>query len=218
MPVRSLLRFPLLALLGALMSGCALTASPAEGTPRSHESHDEHAARAIVAPAASVEFDGYSLYELPAEWRTAAGDTVRLSSLAGRVQVVAMVYTSCTATCPMILADLKRIEASVPADRRGDVGFTLVSLDPWRDTPGRLAEWARGAGLDPARWTLLSGDDDAVRELAASLEVRYQAQGGGEIAHTNALTVLDRDGTMRHRQVGLGSTDATLRAVQSLLR
>lgn len=215
MQARTLLHTSIVALLGAAMTACALTASPAEGTAGAHEGQ---AQATNPAPAAAAEGDGYSLYELPSLWRTAQGDTVRLSALSGRVQVVAMVYTSCTATCPIILADLKRIEAAVPADRREEVGFVLVSLDPWRDTPGRLARWAQQSGLDPARWTLLSGDDAAVRELAASLDVRYQAQSGGEIAHTNALTVLDRAGSMRHRQVGLGSTDATLQAMQSLLR
>ena len=107
-----------------------------------------------------------------------------------------MVYTSCEATCPLIVADLKRIEASIPAERRGDVGFVLVSLDPERDTPGRLAAWAAATELDPTRWTLLAGTDDAVRELAATLDVRYQRQPDGELAHTNGLTVLDPTGAV----------------------
>ena len=129
-----------------------------------------------------------------------------------------MIYTSCTVTCPLIVADLKRIEAAVPAGRRDDVGFVLVSLDPGRDTPGRLAEWAARTGLNPARWTLLSGSDASVRELAASLDVRYQMQPSGEFAHTNGLTVLDRAGSIAHQQAGLGDTDASIRSVQSLLR
>jgi len=141
---------------------------------------------------------------------------VRLADLAGTVRVVAMIYTSCATTCPRIVADLKRIEAALPAARRADVGFVLVSIDPERDTPGRLAAWAASAGLDPARWTLLAGDDDAVRELAASIDVRYQAQPDGELAHTNGITVLDRTGAIAHRQPGLGDTRATIAAVLAL--
>ena len=73
------------------------------------------------------------------------------------------------------------------------------------DTPGRLAEWGARTGLDPARWTLLAGDAGAVREVAAVLGVRYQAQADGELAHTNAITVLDRAGAVVHQQVGLGA-------------
>ncbi|MGZ8457856.1 MAG: SCO family protein, partial [Gemmatirosa sp.] len=143
--------------------------------------------------------------------------------LAGTVRVVAMVYTSCHATCPLIVGDLKRIEASIPADRRDDVGFVLVSLDPARDTPARMAEWARRTRLDDTRWTLLNGDADAVREVAAALGVRYQPQtrpqANAELAHTNVVTVLDATGAPVHQQVGLGAAaNGTIDAVQRLLR
>ena len=80
------------------------------------------------------------------------------------------------------------------------------------------AEWAGHVGLDASRWTLLAGDDDAVRELAATLDVRYQAQPDGELAHTNAITVLDREGHVAWRQSGLGDARATMDAVADLLR
>jgi len=195
---------------GALASGCRPSADDA--------SAGDAAARDTAAPAAAAPAAGYSLYDLPSVWRDQRGDTLRLPALAGKVRVLAMVYTSCQATCPLIVADLKRVERSLPADRRSDVGFVLVSLDPARDTPGRLAEWAEQTQLDPARWTLLSGDDEAVRELAATLDVRYQAQPDGELAHTNALTVLDATGAVAHRQLGLGDTRATVRATRALLR
>ena len=173
---------------------------------------------ASESAVAAAPVSDFSVYDLPSTWRDQRGDTLRLAALAGHVRVVAMAYTSCEATCPLIVADLKRVEASLPAERRGDVGFVLVSLDPERDTPGRLAEWAARTGLDPARWTLLAGADDAVRELAATLDVRYQRQPDGELAHTNGLTVLDSAGAVAHRQAGLGDTEATIRVLGELLR
>ena len=160
----------------------------------------------------------FSLYALPALWRNQLGDTLRLSMLSGRVRVVAMVYTDCHATCPLIVGDLKRIEAALLPHERDAVGFVLVSLDPLRDTPGRLTAWAASTELDTARWTLLSGTDDAVRELAASLDVRYQRLQGGELAHTNGFAVLDRTGAIVHRQRGLGGTAETIRTIRRLLQ
>ena len=215
------MRRPLLAALPLVLAALA-GASACAG-------REAHAARASdsTRPAAEAAEGGYSLYDLPSAWRDQRGAAVRLPSLAGRVRVVAMVYTSCHATCPLIVGDLKRIEASLPADRRDDVGFVLVSLDPARDTPGRLAEWAERTRLDPARWTLLNGDADAVRELAAALGVRYQPQaragggpdGGTDLAHTNVITVLDAAGAVAHQQLGLGAVAAgTVDAVRGLLR
>ena len=207
-------------LLAALPLALALLSGAAACTGRG--AHTTPAAPAAPAATAAAEAgERYSLYDLPSSWRDQRGAAVRLPSLAGTVRVVAMVYTSCHATCPLIVGELKRIEASLPADRRGDVGFVLVSLDPARDTPGRLAEWAERTRLDPARWTLLNGDAGAVREIAAALGVRYQPQGNpdaGDLAHTNVITVLDATGAVAHQQVGLGAAAATADVVGQLLR
>jgi protein SCO1 len=213
------MRRPLLAALPLVLA--ALAALAALAGAAACTGRQAQAARAAAEPAAESG-EGYSLYDLPSTWRDQRGAAVRLPSLAGTVRVVAMVYTSCHATCPLIVGELKRIEASLPADRRGDVGFVLVSLDPARDTPGRLAEWAARTELDPARWTLLAGDGGAVREVAAALGVRYQPQAGGEggaeLAHTNVITVLDAAGAVAHQQVGLGEAAGTAAAVRRLLR
>jgi protein SCO1/2 len=224
------LPLPLRALVAALaLAGCGASAARPDGatTPAhaEHAAHDAHAARGSAradddaARAAATVPDGdYSLYDLDASWRDQRGAAVRLPALAGKVRVVSMVYTSCHATCPLIVADLKRIEASIPAERRDAVGFVLVSLDPARDTPGRLAEWAARTQLDAARWTLLAGDADAVREVAAALGVRYQPQANAELAHTNVITVLDPTGAPVHQQVGLGAAaNGTIDAVRRLL-
>lgn len=170
---------------------------------------------ATVTQAGTVA-SAFSLYDLGTTWRDQRGDSLPLGALAGTVRVVSLVYTSCHATCPAILVELKRIEAMLPADRRDDVGFVLVSLDPARDTPGRLAAWAEGNRLDPRRWTLLNGSDAAVREIAATLDVRYQQLPDGEVAHANVITVLDTTGAVVHQQTTLG--DDTRRTADVVLR
>lgn len=205
-----------LALLGA---ACAGQRGTSGDTARG--AHDGHAAAAapVAASAPGAPASDVVVYDLASTWRDQRGAELRLPALAGKVRVVAMVYTSCAATCPLIVGDLKRIEASLPAERRDDVGFVLVSLDPERDTPERMAEWAARTRLDGARWTLLNGGADDVRELAAVLGVRYQPQADGELAHTNAITVLDAVGAIAHQQVGLGAAAAgTVDAVRALLR
>ena len=169
-----------------------------------------------VAPASPLA--GFSLYDLGSSWRDQRGDSLTLEGLAGPVRIIALVYTSCHGTCPIIVNDMKRIEAALPAGREGGAGFVLISLDPARDTPGRLAQWAADNDLDQRRWTLLNGTDAAVREIAATLGVRYQVQPDGEVAHANVITVVDRAGTVVHQQVTLGDeTLATSALVNRLL-
>jgi len=195
------------------LGGCARTGD----TPANTAAVSDTAAPTVVTRAGAIG-EAFSLYDLGSTWKDQRGETVPLGQLAGKVRVVSLVYTSCHATCPAILVELKRIEESIPADRRDDVGFVLVSLDPARDTPGRLATWAEGNQLDPVRWTLLNGSEAAVRELAAILDVRYQQLPDGEVAHANVITVLDTSGTVVHQQVTLGDeTRGTSAAVHRLL-
>lgn len=177
-----------------------------------HEAHRSASASTTDSPMPRAT---YSLHELGTVWRDQRGATLELADIEGRARVVALVYTSCEATCPLIVGSLKRIEASVPAPQRKDLRLVLVTLDPDRDTPERLAQWGAATGLDPARWTLLTGSGDAVRELAAALGVRYARQPGGATAHTNVITVLDREGAIVHQQTGL---DASLESIAAVAR
>lgn len=168
-------------------------------------------------PTSAAALHGLPLYDLGSHWVDQRGDSIALGDLAGRVRVVALVYTSCHGTCPLIVAEMKRIEAAIPAGRAGDVGFVLVSLDPARDTPGRLAQWAVDNHLGQHRWTLLNGSDGTVRELSATLGVRYQVQPDGEVAHANVITVLDDRGVVAHQQTTLGDDVAATSAVVNRL-
>ncbi len=171
-----------------------------------------NAAERPAKPSAS-QSDSYSIYDLGSAWRDQSGSVRTLDSLRGRPQLLALVYTSCTSTCPLVVEDLKRIAAVT--DPR--LGFVLVSLDPDRDDPHALAEFARRHELGPDRWTLLTGADSDVRALAASLGVRYRRVSPQEIAHSNTLTLLDSSGRVVHQQQGVGDRDETIIAARALL-
>jgi len=204
----STMRFPGTNLTRSLAAALALVAlagcAPSGSTVR---------AATAGAPAATDD-DRYSVYDLDARWRDQHGNARQLSSLRGRPQVVAMIYTHCSTTCPFTVTEMKRIERESPHD----VGFVLVSLDPARDDPARLAAFASERGLDPARWTLLDGSDDAVRELATVLGVRYRRLSPDELAHSNALTLLDARGAVAYQHAGLDAADDVVHALDALAR
>ena len=165
---------------------------------------------------AAVEPSDFSVYHVASTWTDQHGTERMLRSLAGRVQVTAMVYTSCAYACPRIMMDMKRIKAELAAEHADDVSFLIVSIDPERDTPERLAQFAAGSRLDPDRWTLLNGSEGDIRELAVLLGVQYRQTDPGEWVHSNMITVLDRSGVVVHRQLGLGTDPApTLEAIRA---
>jgi protein SCO1/2 len=188
-------------LVGLLATtGCAGGAAPANAAER-------------FATTTESQVDSYSIYDLGSSWRDQAGSVRTLDALRGRPRLLALVYTRCTSTCPLVVEDLKRIAAAT--DPR--LGFVLVSLDPDRDDPHALAAFARRHELGSDRWTLLTGADSDVRALAASLSVRYRRVSLQEIAHSNTLTLLDSSGRVIHQQQGVGDLDATVIAAGALL-
>jgi protein SCO1/2 len=166
----------LLLVLGALVTAAGCT-------------RREPAPAAAARSSAAAAAESFSVYELPGDWRDQSGAPRSLASLRGAPVLLAMVYTHCTATCPLAVAELKRIAA---IDRRARL--VLVSLDPERDDPARLARYARELGLDSARWTLLTGTDTEVRDLAATLGVRFRRVTAEDLAHSNLITLLDSEG------------------------
>jgi protein SCO1 len=202
---------------GAAGGGAATADLATGGHPdhaHDHGAHDAHGAAGAGELGADEPAD-FSIYHAASVWTDQHGERRPIGSLAGRVQVVGMVYTSCAYACPRMILDMKRIEDEL--GRPDDVGFLIVSIDPERDTPARLAEFAAGSRLDPARWTLLHGDDGDVLELAALLGVQYRRMANDEFIHSNLLTVLDREGQVIHRQLGLGTDPApTLDVIRAL--
>lgn len=206
--------------LAALLTACGSGAPEAPRIPgtagdapdptsaHAHHTAPGGAASAVEGSGAALPSAGRSVYQLPGTWRDQSGAELALADLAGRPQVVAFVYTSCAFACPRIVARMKRVEAAADAD----LGLVLVSIDPERDTPARLARFAESSGLDPARWTLLNGGDDRILELSVLLDVPYRAAGDGELAHANVLTLLDARGVPVARVEGLESDVAPLLA------
>jgi protein SCO1/2 len=200
-PVVKIAALGLAAFVG--LSGCA----PADGA--SAGGHADHGTGEPTADASEM-----SVYHLDAAWTDQHGAERTLSSLAGRPQALAMVYTHCSAACPQLVLDLMRLQAAAP---EGSLGLVLVSIDPARDTPERLGRFAAKVGLHPERWTLLTGSDADVRALAAVLGVQYR-QTGQEFNHSNIISLLDADGVVAHRQEGLAADNtATVAALEKLL-
>jgi protein SCO1 len=189
----------MLALLALATVGCASQAAPSARTPERSERVGDEAER-------------FSIYELDGEWRDQTGATRSLASLRGTPVLLAMIYTHCTATCPLAVSELKRIAALDP-----DVRFVLVSLDPARDDTDRLADYAAQRALDPSRWTLLTGSDDDVRDLAATLDVRYRRVTPEDLAHSNLITLLDREGRVV-RQASGRMDDAAIADLDAIAR
>ena len=159
-----------------------------------------------------------SIYNLDSKWTTQAGSSVALASFAGKPVVAAMGYTTCRSICPAIVVDMMWIEKHLPPGAADRVRFAFFSFDPEADTPERLLLYAEGHGLDLKRWTLLSADDDAARELSAALGVGYRRNAEGGFDHAAVISLLDEKGEIVFQQRGAqASSDELLAKLSNLL-
>ena len=190
--VRQLRAFFVAALTATALAGCA-TFSPTRTI--------RPACRAILEEPAA--FGDKSLYQLDSLWATDDNRPIKLSELSGRPQVVAMFFANCQFACPIIVNDLKRIDAALPPALRAHVGFALISFDCKRDTPAALADYRRARNLPAERWALLRGRPDDVLELAALLGIKYKEDARGQFAHSNVISLLNAQGEIVRQQIGL---------------
>jgi len=150
-----------------------------------------------------ASMSGASIYQLDSQWTNQDGARTSLENFRGKPLVLAMAYTRCQAACPILVMDMKRIEEALPDSLKGKVQFALFSFDSKKETPETLKSYGRAHALDMKSWTLLISDQDAVRELAAALGVRYKQNASGEFSHSNVITILNAEGEILHQQVGL---------------
>ena len=189
-------RFTLLILpIAVLATSCATSLRDAAADDKSS------CCAANAAPA--IAFTEKSLYQLDSTWTNDAGQPLKFGQLQGRVQVVVMFFARCTYACPIIVHDMQRMEAALPEKVRAATGFTLITIDPERDTPEALHAYRFVHKLPINRWTLLHGTPDDTLELAALLGVKFKREASGQFAHSNLITVLNEQGEIIHQQIGL---------------
>lgn len=147
------------------------------------------------------EISTASIFNLTSKWNTQNGETIELKELKGEVLVMVMIYTTCKAACPRLVADMRSINKKV--DNK-TVKYVLISIDPETDTPERLKAFAIENEMDTDQWVFLQGTVDDVREFSNVLAVKYKKISPLDFSHSNIISVFDQKGELYHQQEGLG--------------
>ena len=150
------------------------------------------------------EISDESIFHLTSLWKTEEGESIQLDDLKGKTLVMVMIYTTCKAACPRLVADMRNIEAQIPKSNLENLRFVLVSIDPKNDTPKRLKEFALENKMDEDQWVFLQGTKSGVREFANVLAVKYKEISPLDFSHSNIISVFNMGGELIHQQEGLG--------------
>lgn len=98
-----------------------------------------------------------------------------------KVAVVSFVFTGCTTICSPVGANMGALDKLLGAQVGAEVSLVSVTLDPFNDTPARLAAWRRQFDDAPG-WRLLTGDPDQVDRV-----LRAMRQDTADIAQHDAF-------------------------------
>jgi protein SCO1 len=122
---------------------------------------------------------------------------VSLSQLRGKVVALNFIYTSCVLPqfCYRLANHFAVVQKRFSARMGRELVLLTITFDPARDTPERLAEYARQWNADPATWHFLTGSTDDIGRVCRLFGVDY-FPSEGLFSHSSRTVVIDRRGTL----------------------
>jgi cytochrome oxidase Cu insertion factor (SCO1/SenC/PrrC family) len=118
------------------------------------------------------------------------------ADLQGRPTLLTFAFGHCETLCPIMVGVVTRVAERLRADL--GVRVVVITVDPWRDTPGRLPSLAD-------QWNL-SGPDLALSGSIEEVEAALEAFGigisrdprTGDVTHPGRILLIDASGQMRY--------------------
>lgn len=116
--------------------------------------------------------------------------------LKGKPYVAAFIFTHCATGCPMMTQKMAKLQKAVPD---ADVKLVSFTVDPERDTPEVLKQYAKNAGADASRWHFLTGSPEQLAAVAAGLKAAAvkATDGSDQFIHSDRFMLIDGDGQVR---------------------
>ena len=131
------------------------------------------------------------------------GRPLALESLRGSAVLLDFVFTRCPGPCPILTAAHVALQRRLPPELAPRVHFVSITIDPDHDTPERMRTYAEERGADLATWSFLSGDPERVASVLRAYHVGTRPQPDGTIDHVLVTFLIDSQGRLTHRYLGL---------------
>jgi protein SCO1 len=131
------------------------------------------------------------------------GAQVTLTDFRGKVVAVTFIYTSCTSTCPVLTPMMSFVQDQLGRDFGRNIVFVSITVDPERDTPLVLKEYATSFGANLSGWSFLTGSPAAIRDVTRRYGVVASKNISGDVDHTFLTSIVDQHGILRLQYAGV---------------
>jgi protein SCO1/2 len=161
-----------------------------------HLNEDTHIRGAEAFREIGEEVPSFALYDQE-------GDVVSIDRFRGKRIVVNFIYTRCpiATMCPAATARMAELQHLAQARHVPELELISVTLDPAHDTPAVLKAYAEAHGIDSSNFHLLTGPDQAIRNLLVQFGVIAEPTES-YLKHTLATVLIDRNGKIVYRADG----------------
>lgn len=152
----------------------------------------------------------------PFEFMESNGQPFGLDQMKGKLNVVDFIFTNCQSICPIMSARMAELYDLYSG--YDQVKFVSISVDPERDSPEALREYAKSFGVDDDRWVFLRAPIEQVVDL---MENGFKLPAGDlPMGHSNRFVLVDRDGFIRsyHDSFDDNSLDALKKNIRELAK
>jgi len=120
------------------------------------------------------------------------------SDLNGKIWIADFIFSTCPGPCPMISSRMSELQRPL---ENSDVHLVSFTVDPEKDTPEVLKEYAAKLEAVPGRWDFLTGPKAAIYDLTRQGFKLGVSDGAEEPAglpiHSTRAVLVDRRGTIR---------------------
>lgn len=141
------------------------------------------------------------------------------AQVAGKIRVSEFFFTSCPTICPKMAQQMLRLHDSLLNEPR--VILLSHTIDPVHDSVAVLHQYAGALGVNTAKWHLMTGDKDAIYDLAEAYMVSAgeDADSPGGYMHSGAFVLADAQRRIRGYYDGTSpeAVDELLRDIHQLL-
>jgi len=125
------------------------------------------------------------------------GETISKPDYDGKVYVADFFFTHCPGICATLTKNMKYVQGKTKAL---DVAFISHTVDPKRDSVGRLKWYCEKNELDNSNWDLLTGDQLTIYELGVNgylVPNQEDALAPGGFLHSDKFLLIDKKSRIR---------------------
>jgi len=135
------------------------------------------------------------------------GNPRALEDFRGQLVLLDFIFTRCPGPCPILTGLHVKLQRELSPELRARTRLVSISLDPLRDTPAVLREYAQKRGADLANWSFLTGEQGEVDAVLKSYGVGSVRTADGQIEHVVVTFLIDGNGQIVRRYLGLDGHD-----------